>query len=732
MIKLNYKEKIAEILASSNFRFAVSFMLFTIAMTFIISSQNFFFQKIVENGISKKDVVAEKTIIVVDTKKTERQRKKVEAKVEPVLTTAEDDFIKTNLSSLENSIHTIRSKGTTRYTKRDELAALFDISDDNQRNYIVSYLLNSSDGGLNKVFEQAKLTLANVLAAGVSEKDLEKENLNKIFQRHYALNLTKHQNTIANALLEQVIVPNMVVDEIATDIAKKNARNSVKPYEVVFEKGDKILFEGEPVTKLKRDALREAGYNLVDINFLGLFGIYLFVAFSTFVFIMFKEDYEKRHPAKSNLSIFAVLSLVMALISVLLPTGFSPYILPFPAYIIILSIFANSRLAFLSTLLLLCNLTLGMHFDIEFLISFVLILLIAEISVSKVKFSRRSDLIKVGFYVAMTGLFVVMSIYLLEKFLIDIDNVLIICDSSMAFVNGIISAVIALGVMPMLESAFRVTTPYGLAELVDHNQPLLKRLQMEAPGTYHHSLLVSNLCEAAAEAIGADPIVARAGALYHDIGKLKRPLFFVENQSSFGIENPHTKLNPKISKTVIISHTKDGLEIAKENNLPPIINDFILQHHGTSLASYFYNRAVQEEGAENIKEEQFRYPGPKPKSKEAAILMIADATESAVRSLKTPTPEEVDIVIDKIIAERVNDGQLSDSPLTLRDLKTIATTFSRIIRGMQHERIKYQNDIDKEVEKAKMILPDVMDKEFEDKIKSLESDKNDKNDDTDH
>ena len=181
----------------------------------------------------------------------------------------------------------------------------------------------------------------------------------------------------------------------------------------------------------------------------------------------------------------------------------------------------------------------------------------------------------------------------------------------------------------------------------------------------------------------------------------------------FGIENPHTKLNPKISKTVIISHTKDGIEIAKskEYNLPPIIQDFILQHHGTGLASYFYNRALQEEGAENIKEEQFRYPGPKPRSKEAAILMIADATESAVRSLKTPTPEEVDIVIEKIITERINDGQLSDSPLTLKDLKTIASTFSRIIRGMQHERIKYQNDIDKEVENAKLILPEVIDKD---------------------
>jgi len=725
MIKLNFKERFDAITASSNFRFAMYFVLFTVAMTFIVSSQNFFFQKVVENGISKRDVIAEKTIVVIDTKKTERQRKEVESKIEPVLTTAEDDFIKTNLNSLENSIKTIREKDSTRFTKQDELSVLFDISDENKKLYVVNYLLNSTDNDLKDVFEQAKLTLTNLLATGITEKDTEKGNLQKLLQKHFALNLTKHQNTIVSALLEQVIVPNMVVDEIATDIAKKNARNSVKPYEVIFEKGDKILFEGEPVTKLKRDALRQAGYSLIDINFLGIFGIYIFIAFTTFIFIKFKDDYEKRHPAKTNLAIIATLSLFVALISVMLPTGFSPYILPFPAFIIILSIFSNSRLAFLATLLLLCNLTLGLHFGIEFIISFILILLVAEITVSKIKFSRRSDLIKVGFYVSLTGLVVVSSVYLLEKFLIDIDNVLIVRDALMTMINGILSAVIALGVMPMIESAFRVTTPYGLAELVDHNQPLLKRLQMEAPGTYHHSLLVSNLCEAAAEAIGADPTIARAGALYHDIGKLKRPLFFVENQSSFGIENPHTKLNPKISKTVIISHTKDGIELAKEYNLPPIIQDFILQHHGDGLASYFYNRAVQEEGAENIKEEQFRYPGPKPKSKEAAILMIADATESAIRSLKTPTSEEIDIVIEKIITERINDGQLSDSPLTLKDLKAIASTFSRIIRGMQHERIKYQNDIDKEVEKAKLILPDVIDKEVEDRTKSLEKDKHD-------
>ena len=248
---------------------------------------------------------------------------------------------------------------------------------------------------------------------------------------------------------------------------------------------------------------------------------------------------------------------------------------------------------------------------------------------------------------------------------------------------------------------------------------------MDAPGTYHHSLMVSNLCEAAAEAIGADPILARVGALYHDIGKLKRPLFFVENQSYFLIENPHNKFTPRISKMIITAHPKDGLEIAKEYHLPQVIQNFIIQHHGEGLASYFYNQAVKEEGAENVKEEQFRYPGPKPNSKETAILMIADAVESAVRSLKNPTPEEIEGMINKIIVERLNDGQLSDSPLTLKDIKTIASTFSRILRGMQHNRIKYQENLAEELQKQKINMPaKLLDEDLENKIKQLEGENN--------
>jgi hypothetical protein len=293
--------------------------------------------------------------------------------------------------------------------------------------------------------------------------------------------------------------------------------------------------------------------------------------------------------------------------------------------------------------------------------------------------------------------------------------------------NGIVSAIIASGSLPLFERMFDIITPYGLAEYGDHNQKLLKRLQMDAPGTYHHSLMVSNLCEAAAEAIGADPILARVGALYHDIGKLERPLFFVENQSYFMIENPHKKFNPRISKMIITAHTTDGLKIAKKNKLPVVIQNFITQHHGEGLASYFYNQAIKEEGMENVKEEQFRYPGPKPNMKETAILMIADAVESAVRSLKNPTPEEIEAMINKIIVERLNDGQLSDSPLTLKDLKVIAETFARILRGMQHNRIKYQENLPEEVKKDKINIP-ILDADLENKIKQLEGNSDEEKD----
>lgn len=732
MKQSRYLEHAIEIISSSKIFNVLGFIIFVLLMSAIVSSQNFFFKSIIENGISKKDIIAQKTITVIDADKTELHKKEIAQKIDPILAPADDEYIKNNLATLQGSILQIRKKAASIETKKDELGLLFDISEGYKKNYIINYMLRADEKNLLQTFDKATLTLSNILSIGISEKDYEKNNIDRIISRNLVSNVTRNQITLITALLEQVIVPNLVIDEEATDIARKNAQSSVKPYEVTFQKGEKILFEGEPVTKLKKSALVKAGYNILELGYKGYFGILIIVLLATLAFLKYVKTFEKAVLESNQITVAAIAALIFALVAVFIPTGFSPYILPFPAFIIILSIFTNPRIAFTEATVLLAVLAIALGYNIQLVGAFTLINLITMIGIARVKFSRRFDLIKTGIEIAFASLIIVLTIYSLEKCLIDVDNYLMINDALIVFANGLLSGVVALGLLPLLESAFKIITPYGLAELADHNQPLLKRLQFEAPGTYHHSLMVSNLCEAAAESIGANPILARVGAFYHDIGKLKRPLFFVENQSYFGIENPHAKLNPRLSKMVITAHPKDGFELAKEYGLPPIIYNFILQHHGEGLASYFYTQAIAEEGAENVKEEQFRYMGPKPNMKETAILMIADAVESAVRSLKTPSNEEIEAIIDKIIIERLNDGQLTDSPITLRDLKTIAATFNRILRGMQHNRIRYHEDIVQELDKTKINLPNlpgkVIDEELDNKIKKLEEKPSTKND----
>jgi cyclic-di-AMP phosphodiesterase PgpH len=723
MAKLEFVSNLKEFFTSAQTLKYIYFVVFTLLMTSVIASQNFFFQNIIENGISKRDIIAQKTLTVEDVKRTEQHRKEVAQKVEPVMAPAEDDFIKTNLQTLQSSVMQIRKKNVELAIKKEELGILFDLSDNSKRDFIINFLLKADDNILHEVFDKSNLTLTNILHEGITERDYEKDNIDQIILNNMVSNVSKRQVSVIKAMLEQVIVPNLVVDEFATEIARKNAQNSVKPYEVVFQKGDKILFEGEPVTRLKRDALRQAGYNVYQLNWQGLAAIYIIVFIGTSLFLSYMKFFEKDFMQPRYLSIAAFLSLLIAIIAVLIPTGFSPYVIPIPAFLILMSIFTKPRIAFVAAVILLSVMSIGYQYNIQYLVAFLLLSILSAIAVSQIRYAERVDVIKTGFYIGIAGLIIVLSIYILEKCLIEVDNVLLLKNCIFILLNGIFSAIIASGLMPLFESAFKIITPYGLAELGDHNQKLLKRLQMDAPGTYHHSLMVSNLCEAAAEAIGADPILARVGALYHDIGKLKRPLFFVENQSYFLIENPHNKFTPRISKMIITAHPKDGLEIAKEYHLPQVVQNFIIQHHGEGLASYFYNQAVKEEGVENVKEEQFRYPGPKPNTKETAILMIADAVESAVRSLKNPTPEEIEGMINKIIVERLNDGQLSDSPLTLKDIKTIASTFSRILRGMQHNRIKYQENLAEELQKQKINMPaKLLDEDLENKIKQLEGD----------
>jgi putative nucleotidyltransferase with HDIG domain len=254
-----------------------------------------------------------------------------------------------------------------------------------------------------------------------------------------------------------------------------------------------------------------------------------------------------------------------------------------------------------------------------------------------------------------------------------------------AAINGILSAIISIGIMPFFESFFGVLTPFKILELTNPNRPLLKRLLIEAPGTYHHSILVGNLAETAAHDIGANSLLTRVAAFYHDVGKLERPYYYKENQ--VGHENPHDKLPPQVSANYIKNHMSYGVDLLQKHKLPPEIIDVIKAHHGTSLIKYFYHR--EQVNNPDVDVSKFLYSGPKPDSKEAVILMLADSVEAAVRSVEEPTKEAITQLIEKIISQKISENQFSHADLTFKELEQIKISFLSVLSGIFHERIAY-------------------------------------------
>ncbi|MFQ5881461.1 MAG: HD family phosphohydrolase [Candidatus Methylomirabilales bacterium] len=272
-------------------------------------------------------------------------------------------------------------------------------------------------------------------------------------------------------------------------------------------------------------------------------------------------------------------------------------------------------------------------------------------------------------------------------------------DLAACVVNGALVALFASALLPVLEYLFETATDMKLLELSNMNQPLLKQVMTTAPGTHHHSLMMGELSEAAAEAIGASPLLCRVGAYYHDIGKVKKPAYFIENQMD--AMNRHDKLSPSLSSLIVISHVKDGIEMALEHRLPPAIVDLIPQHHGTRLVTYFYEKAKgsQDPDLGEVKEEDYRYPGPKPQTREAAILMLADAVEAAARTLTDPTPARIQGLVQRLVNNIFIEGELSECDLTLKDLHQIAKAFVRVLTAIHHHRVEYPGYKFKEVKR---------------------------------
>lgn len=503
-----------------------------------------------------------------------------------------------------------------------------------------------------------------------------------------SLDLSDDETAITIALARQFLIPNSFLNSVATAEARARARERAAsvPAPRTYEAGQVIVREGERVSALHIEALDQFGLRQpqvkwIDVTSAGLLAV-LMTLLLCFYLARFQPDVLWEGQPLLLLVILVALSVLAA--GLMVPGGMVlRYLAPSPA----LSMLASATLgphAGVATAFFLGG-VVGVIADHSWEMTLYTCFggLVAVLTLRRVE--RIGSLFRAGAFVALLH-GVVISVFQLSQEGIQPADFLVTLASGMG--NGGVAASLALGGLFLVGPLFDITTTMRLIELSRPDHPLLQRLLREAPATYHHSLLVANLAEQAAEGIKADALLTRVGAYYHDVGKIARPYFFTENQAS-GI-NPHDRLDPRTSADVIIDHVRDGLELARRYRLPRRVRAFIPEHHGTNRASFLYRKAVQLAGDEAlVDEKEFRYPGPKPQSKETALVMLADGCEAAVRSMRPSSADEVAEAVNLVISQRVSDGQLSECDLTLRDLDIVRAAFISSLKGVFHPRVQY-------------------------------------------
>ncbi len=496
---------------------------------------------------------------------------------------------------------------------------------------------------------------------------------------------------LVTSVLEANIKPTAVFDPAATENAREEARLNTSSYMVSILEGQTIVFEGEIVSDtdiliLTKLGLLQRGFNwnrflyifFISSVIMFLYGFYIF-KFNSNIF----NNTKKLVINSLLVIIFTALIEVFTILSSI-HLNFWIYLVPIIAASLICTILFNARLGMMLTICLGIFAGIATDFDFSIAIAYILGGIFSTYMVSKI--SQRSAVMRAGFISSLVLAFLFLAINLIGG---EIKTVVI--NTLLGIVNGIICAVIAIGFLPFIESTFNIVTAMRLLELSHTDQPLLKRLLISAPGTYNHSILVAHLAESAAKAIGADSLLVKVAALYHDLGKMKRPEYFYENQVN--IENIHDRLNPSMSRNIISSHIKDGLEMAVKSKIPREVLNIISQHHGNSIITYFYEKQKDKEtitnGSSNGLKEHFRYPARKPQSKEAAILMLADSTEAAVRSIKDITPKKIEQMINDIFEDKLKDGQLNETDITLREINMVKDTLIDGLMSIYHSRLSY-------------------------------------------
>lgn len=500
--------------------------------------------------------------------------------------------------------------------------------------------------------------------------------------------------TMAGVILSAAVEPNLIVDEAAVEAAKEEKRAEVD--EVLIRKNQKIVDEGEIITQEIYDKLvalnlvSETGLEGSLMPMLGSLVITGMLFAALYLFFRWGKGNILLKPNEIRM-LFTIYMMMVLLIRILANlTVFT--IVPVGLFAMLVSLLVGRRMALWLNALFCIIGCFIFNGDVQFLMYALISGTFAALIIQKT--DKRSHLIPAALGMAAVDFVTTIS---LGFFFGEGYSTELLFQGGIGAVTGLLSMIVAVGSLPFWENMFEANTPLRLMELTNPNNELLRKLMIEAPGTYHHSLIVANLAETAVYDIGGNTALARAGAYYHDVGKLRYPQFFAENQSG---HNPHDELPPEKSAKIITGHTKGGLELAERYKLPPVVRDMIVEHHGNSLVKFFYFKALKLYGAENVNEADYRYQGRIPSSRESAVVMLADTVEAAVRSMlgHGKTMEEAEAAVKNLMKDKLDDGQLNNSGLTLNELETIRLAFLKVFHGMYHERVSYPEQ--KEIQEA--------------------------------
>jgi len=694
--------------------------------------------------VAPKDIKADQNYEIVDDRATEINRNEAMKSVAPVF-----DFDENILGEIDQNIHeafqqsreTIQKLGDVDEVQNillttvglqptdDQVHALMQDEFSVDTEFMLRNLMRQT---MSQMIVASHSDLSNAESSGITLRYVQKVKANSSGENEAELkdiSAVKDLSSVQTAMLDRakqstkekgkaiqpsqvfeiasrLVRPNLSFDAVETELRRARAMGNVRNVIIKVQSGESIIRSGDRYEPHHLVILEGIRKQKSETSFLTkFFGTAMFVSILLLITFAFSKRFVRKfNPTREDLYFLGGV-LIMLLLSVriaaalssafrdLLPFDVSVqvlyYAIPVAAGAMLTRYILNSEISLVFAIVASALTGMFLEGDLDLSIYFLISSIAAASAIAHVE--RRSAILRAGVVVGAVNASVVLAIKLVT--VVSVTNVLnlpnIFMNMGLAFTGGLLASIFVMVLAPIAEMLFDYVTDIKLLELGNLNHPLLKEMIVKAPGTYHHSQLVAVLAEAAAAEIGGNPLLARVGSYFHDVGKMRKPSYFIENQQ--GGENRHDKLAPSMSALIIASHVKDGLDLAREYKLPKRIADFIPQHQGTKLISFFYNKAVEQAqlAGTTVDEKDYRYPGPRPQTREAGIILLSDGVEASVRAIPEKTPAKIQAMVQKIINKNFTEAQLDECDMTLKDLHVIAETFIRVLVGIYHQRIEY-------------------------------------------